>query len=87
MEAKAGDRVALDGKKVGQPKRTGLIKEVTKGLSGNRYHVSWDDGTSSIIAPNLGNLTVQAKKAKSSNGKNKASTRTKAKAKAKKTKR
>ena len=83
VDAKAGDRVALDGKKVGQPQRTGVIKEVTKGLSGNRYNVSWDDGTTSIIAPNLGNLTVQAKRAKSSNGKKKAPTKAKAKAKAK----
>ena len=75
MEAKAGDRVGFDGKKVGQPRRTGVIKEVTKGLSGNRYHVNWDDGTSSIISPGSGNLTVEAAKP---NGK------AKAKAKAKK---
>jgi hypothetical protein len=60
MEAKAGDRVALDGKKVGQAKRTGVIKQVSKGLSGLRYNVVWDDGTNSIISPHLGNLTVQA---------------------------
>jgi hypothetical protein len=64
MEGKAGDRVALDGKKVGQPKRTGVIKAVTKGLSGLRYNVSWDDGTASIISPSLGNLTVEAGKKK-----------------------
>lgn len=72
MEGKAGDRIAFDGKKVGQPRRTGVIKEVTKGLSGNRYSVTWDDGTSSIIAPSSGNLTIEPGKAKSSNGKAKA---------------
>jgi hypothetical protein len=70
MEAKAGDRVALDAKKVGQPKRTGVISRVAKGLSGLRYTVSWDDGTTSIISPSLGNLTVETgKRPKAANGK------------------
>ena len=64
MEAKNGDRVAIDAKKVGQPKRAGVIKQVTKGLSGVRYNVAWDDGTTSIIAPSLGNLTIEAGKVK-----------------------
>jgi len=83
MEGKAGDRVALDGKKVGQPKRTGVINRVTKGLSGLRYNVAWDDGTTSIISPSLGNLTVEPGKPtrKSANGKAKSTK------KAKKTKR
>ncbi len=64
MEAKAGDRIAVDGKKVGQAKRLGVILRVNKGLSGLRYSVEWDDGTSSIIAPSFGNLTIEAGKAK-----------------------
>jgi hypothetical protein len=64
MEAKTGDRVALDGKKVGQPKRHGVIRNVSKGISGLRYSVEWDDGTQSIISPSLGNLTVQPAKAR-----------------------
>jgi len=64
MEAKAGDRIAVDGKKVGQAKRLGVIVRVAKGLSGLRYSVEWDDGTSSIIAPSFGNLTIEAGKAK-----------------------
>ena len=81
MEGKAGDRVGLDGKKVGQPRRTGVIKAVTKGLSGSRYNVSWDDGTASIISPSLGNLTVEAGKKNTKRGK---APKAKAKAKAKK---
>jgi hypothetical protein len=79
MEAKAGDRVALDGKKVGQAKRTGVIKNVSKGLSGLRYNVVWDDGTNSIISPHLGNLTVEAGR-----GNSKKKSKPKAQAKAKK---
>ena len=58
MEAKVGDRVSLDAKKVGQPARTGVIKSVTKGLSGTRYQVQWDDGHESVIAPGAGILTI-----------------------------
>jgi hypothetical protein len=81
MEAKTGDRVALDGKKVGQPKRLGVIKHVTKGLSGLRYNIEWDDGTTSTIAPSLGNLTVEAGKAKKKAKKAAAKATTKKKAK------
>jgi hypothetical protein len=79
MEAKAGDRVALDGKKVGQAKRLGVIKHVTRGLSGVRYNIEWDDGTTSTIAPAFGNLTVQAGKAKKKSDKAKAKPKKKAK--------
>ena len=75
MEGRVGDRVALDAKKVGQPRRCGVIKQVSKGLSGLRYTVAWDDGTSSIISPSLGNLTVERGR---SNGKKKATPRPKA---------
>ena len=64
MEAKTGDRVAIDAKKVGQPKRGGVILQVTKGISGVRYSIEWDDGSKSIIAPSFGNLTIEAGKAK-----------------------
>jgi hypothetical protein len=68
VDAKIGDRVSFDAKKVGQARRVGVIKEVTKGLSGSRYQVSWDDGTASIISPSGGTLTIEGK-ARSSNGK------------------
>ena len=61
MEAKVGDRVSLDAKKVGQPRRTGVIKSVTQGLSGARYQIRWDDGSETVIAPGAGNLTVEGR--------------------------
>lgn len=60
MEAKIGDRVSIDAKKVGQPKRTGVITNVSKGLSGIRYQVRWDDGHESVLSPGAGNLCVEA---------------------------
>lgn len=82
MEAKMGDRVSIDAKKVGQPRRTGVITKVNRGLSGVRYQVKWDDGHESVLSPGAGNLCVEAtgnsKRAATGNSK-----RPKAKAKAK----
>lgn len=61
MEGKIGDRVSVDAKKVGQPRRTGVIRDVTKGLSGTRYQVRWDDGHESVLAPGGGNLTIEGR--------------------------
>lgn len=82
MEAKIGDRVSIDAKKVGQPRRTGVISKVTKGLSGIRYQVRWDDGHESVLAPGAGNLTVERSGGNSKNSKAKrAGPRAKPKAK------
>lgn len=61
MEAKVGDRVSLDAKKVGQPTRNGVIQSVTKGLSGTRYQIRWDDGHESVISPGAGILTISGR--------------------------
>ena len=58
MEAKVGDRVAIQAKKVGQPPRVGVVASVTKGLSGVRYQVRWEAGETSVISPGPGTLTV-----------------------------
>jgi hypothetical protein len=61
VEAKVGDRVSIDAKKVGQPRRAGVIRSVAKGLSGSRYQVRWDDGQESVIAPGAGNLVIEGR--------------------------
>jgi hypothetical protein len=61
VEAKVGDRVSIDAKKVGQPRRTGVIRSVTKGLAGARYQVRWDDGHESVLSPGGGNLTIEGR--------------------------
>lgn len=61
MEAKVGDRVSISAKKVGQPTRTGIIRSVSKGLSGARYQVRWDDGHETVLSPGAGNLTVEGR--------------------------
>lgn len=74
MEGKVGDRVLIDAKKVGQPRRAGVISGVSKGLSGLRYRIRWDDGSETVLAPGAGNMTVRAKRggkgaARATNGK------------------
>ncbi len=61
-DVKTGDRVSIDSFKVGQPRRTGTVKEVTEGLSGLRYLVEWDDGHESYFSPSSGNLIVEGSK-------------------------
>jgi hypothetical protein len=83
VEAKVGDRVSIDAKKVGQPRRVGVIEGVTTGISGVRYTVRWEGGHQSVLAPGAGNLTVErrsrAKAKKSSNGSKKKATGKKSK--------
>ncbi len=59
MEATKGDRIWLEAKKVGQPRRSGVVVDVTQGIAGVRYNVRWDDGTESFIAPGPGVLAIE----------------------------
>ncbi|HYZ91858.1 MAG TPA: DUF1918 domain-containing protein [Actinomycetota bacterium] len=82
MEAKSGDRVSVDAKKVGQPRRAGVIRSVSKGISGARYQVRWDDGQESVLAPGAGNLVIEGR---GGNGKGAGKRRSAAKPAKKKT--
>ena len=85
MTPKVGDYVSLDAKKVGQPRRGGVVKGLTEGLTGVRYEIEWDDGARSVIFPGAGTLLVEGKKAKGAKGAKKAKPKAKTKAKAKPT--
>jgi hypothetical protein len=61
MDAKVGDRISLDAKKVGQARRTGSVRALVEGLSGVRYEIAWDDGSVSVISPGAGVLLVEKK--------------------------
>jgi len=97
MDAKVGDRISLDAKKVGQARRTGAVRALIEGLSGVRYEVAWDDGSVSVISPGAGVLLVESRSAKRNGGKKTGSkakpapkaakTKGKAKPKAKRSKR
>ena len=84
VDVKVGDRVSIDAFKVGQPRRSGVVKDVTKGISGSRLSIEWDDGSRTSLMPGAGNLIVEGRrsKAKKTNSK-KASGSKKPKAKRK----
>lgn len=52
MEAHVGDRVVVEGARVGQPPRHGEVLEVLRGASGDRLRVRWDGSDhDTVIAP------------------------------------
>lgn len=55
MQAKPGDRVVIEGLKVGGVRRRGEIIEVLQGTSGEHFRVRWErDAHESIFYPGPG---------------------------------
>lgn len=78
MDAKVGDRISLDAKKVGQARRTGDVRALIQGISGVRYEIGWDDGSVSVISPGAGVLLVEGRSAKKATPKKKTAAKRKA---------
>lgn len=68
MDVKIGDRVSIDALKVGQARRAGTVKEISQGMAGVRFLVSWDDGHESFFSPSGGNLIVESGRAARKSG-------------------
>jgi hypothetical protein len=51
MEAQVGDRIILEGSKVGQGRRDGEIVEVIEAPGPRHYRVRWSDGHERIFFP------------------------------------
>lgn len=51
MEAREGDRVIVEGNKVGQARRSGKIVDVMKAREAQHYRVRWDDGHETVFYP------------------------------------
>jgi hypothetical protein len=81
VQAKVGDRVSFAAKKVGQPPRVGVVRTVTKGISGVRYSIKWEDGHESVMAPGAGTIVVDGKTKPKSKTKKAAGTKKSAKRK------
>ncbi len=54
MEAKVGDRLVIEGEKVGQGRRTGEVLRVEGGPPSRRLWVRWEDGHESLFIPGPG---------------------------------
>jgi len=50
---KVGDRVIIEGAKIGQQRREGSLV----GITGSLLNVRWIDGTSSLLTPGAGSIT------------------------------
>ncbi len=62
MEAKVGDRIAVESEHVGTPEREGEILEIIRGEVGVRYRVRWRDGRETVFTPASGAVRVLTKK-------------------------
>jgi hypothetical protein len=58
MQAKSGDRIAVETERVGQPPREGEVLEVVQGAVAISYRVRWDDGHESLFTPAAGAVQV-----------------------------
>jgi hypothetical protein len=58
MDAKTGDRIAVETERVGQPPREGEVLDVIEGPTVISYRVKWDDGRESSFTPAAGSVIV-----------------------------
>lgn len=54
---KVGDRVIIEGAKIGQQRREGSLV----GITGSLLNIRWADGTSSLLSPGAGSVTFLPK--------------------------
>src|SRR4029078_3157634 len=71
-EPKVGDRISLDAKKVGQPRRGGGVRDVRQRVSGTRVEIEWDAGSRTVISPGAGALLVEGRSKGNGSKKHKA---------------
>jgi Domain of unknown function (DUF1918) len=51
IEASAGDRVVVDGHRLGEAERSGEILEVVGTAGQEHFRIRWEDGHESILYP------------------------------------
>jgi hypothetical protein len=54
MDAKKGDRLIIEGTKLGQARRSGEVLHVDGAPEHRRLWVRWDDGHESLVMPGAG---------------------------------
>ncbi len=58
MQAKVGDRIAIESERVGKKDRLGEVLEVMDSPLGINLRVRWDDGHESEIRPKAGSARI-----------------------------
>jgi len=61
MKAHAGDRIVVESERVAQPPRRGVVEEVLVEKP-PRLRVRWDDGHTSVVAPEAGVARIEEAK-------------------------
>jgi Domain of unknown function (DUF1918) len=61
MRAHAGDRIVVESERVAQPPRRGVVEEVIV-EEPPRLRVRWDDGHTSVVAPEAGVARIEESK-------------------------
>jgi hypothetical protein len=64
MEAKVGDRIAVESEKVGELTRVGKVLEVLSPGTAVHYRVRWADDHETVFFPHAGNTSVIAKRSR-----------------------
>ena len=63
MQAHAGDRIVVESERVAQPPRRGVVEEVIA-EDPPRLRVRWDDGHTTVVAPEAGAARIEESKEK-----------------------
>ena len=58
MEAKPGDRIAVETEHVGEPEREGEVLEIIAGATSVTYRVRWWDGRETLFTPAAGAMKI-----------------------------
>jgi Domain of unknown function (DUF1918) len=58
MEAKRGDRIAVETEHVGELEREGEILEIIEGSTSVTYRIRWEDGRESLFTPSAGAMRI-----------------------------
>jgi hypothetical protein len=61
MIGKVGDTIVIESERADATGRKGVIEEVLQAQP-PRYHVRWEDGHTSILAPAAGSARIEQKK-------------------------
>ena len=65
MKCEVGDRIRIESERVGQQSRVGVVEEVLM-QDPPRLRVRWDDGHTSVVAPEAGAVTIEQPATKTS---------------------